>query len=161
MLDNLQSNIAAKFPSPPDDTDRAAFVNSHPLDWSSFSTTETVPDVLSTSFDVIFGAGIVYEAQHAVWIRDCLKSLLSYPDGLNEDPVFHLVIPLRPTHTFESSTVEQVFGLGDRVLEGPQRGLTVLSKEFIVCEAYGKGRVERSRTDDDVEYVYYRIGWTR
>ena len=161
VLDNLQTNIAANFPSPPDDTDRAVLVNSHPLEWSSFSTTETIPDVLSTPFDVIFGADIVYEAQHAVWIRECLKSLLSYPDGLNEDPVFHLVIPLRPTHTFESSTVEEVFGSGDRVLEGPQRELTILSKESIICEAYGDGGVERSHTDDDVEYVYYRIGWTR
>jgi predicted nicotinamide N-methyase len=161
VLDNLQSNIDANFPSLPDDTNRAVLVNSHPLDWSSFSTTETVPDMLSTPFDVIFGADIIYEAQHAVWIRDCLKSLLSYPDGSNEDPVFHLVIPLRPTHTFESSKVEEVFGSGDRVLEGPQRELTILSKESIVCEAYGDGRVERSRTDDDVEYVYYRIGWTQ
>ena len=153
MLDNLQSNIAAKFPSPPDDTDRAAFVNSHPLDWSSFSTTETVPDVLSTSFDVIFGAGIVYEAQHAVWIRDCLASLLSYPDGSNEAPVFHLMIPLGPTHTFESSTlVEEAFGSSDHVLKGPQRELTGVSKESIVCEAYGDRRVERGRIDDDVEY---------
>ena len=160
MLDNLQSNIDANLLTLPDDTDRAVLVNSHPLDWSSFSTTK-IPNMLSTPFDVIFGADILYEAQHAVCIRDCLMSLLSYPDGSNGDPVFHLVIPLRPTHTFESSTVEQVFGSGDRVLEGPQRELTVLSKESIVCEAYGKGRVERSRTDDDVEYVYYRIGWTR
>ena len=122
---------------------------------------ETVPNILSTSFDVIFGADIVYEVQHAVWIRDCLKSLLSQPGCLNEGPVFHLVIPLRPTHTFESCTVEEVFGSGDRVLEGPQRGLTILSKESIICEAYGDGRVERSHADDDVEYVYFRIGWTR
>ena len=98
------------------------------------------------------------EAQHAVWMRDCLTSLLSYPDGLNEDSVFHLVIPLWPTHMFETCMVEAVFGSGDRVLEGPQRELT---KESIVCEAYGDGRVKRSHTDDDVEYVYYWIGWTR
>ncbi|KAF8556070.1 hypothetical protein OG21DRAFT_756852 [Imleria badia] len=161
VLDNLQSNLHANFPTVPDDTHthtHPILVNSHPLDWSLFSTTETIPDILSTPFDVIFGADIVYEAQHAVWIRDCLKSLLAYPDGSNEDPVFHLVIPLRPTHTFESSTVEGVFGSNDRVLEGSQRELTILSKEFIVCEAYGDGR---SRSDDDVEYVYYRIGWIR
>ena len=161
VLENLQSNIDTNFPPVPDDTDRAVLVNSHPLDWSSFSTTETIPGILSTPFDVIFGADIVYEAQHAVWIRECLTTLLSCPDGSNEDPVFHLVIPLRPTHTFESSTVEEVFGSKDRVSEGPQQELTILSKESIVCEAYGDGRVERSRTDDDVEYVYYRIGWTR
>ena len=88
-------------------------------------------------------------------------SLLSYPDGSNEDPILHLVIPLRPTHTFESSTVEEVFGSRDRVLNGPQRELTILSKKSIICEAYGGERVESSRTGDGVEYVYYRIGWTR
>lgn len=161
VLDNLQSNIDANFPTVSDDTHNAILVNSHPLDWSSFSMTDTTPNIFSTPFDVVFGADIVYEAQHTVWIRDCLKSLLSNTDGLNEDPVFHLVIPLRPTHTFESSTIEEVFGLKDRVLEGSQRELTVLSKESIFCEPYGDGMVERRRTDDDVEYVYYRIGWTQ
>ena len=161
-LDNLQSNIHANFPALPDDTNsHSILISSHPLDWSSFSTTETIPDILSTPFDVVFGADIVYEAQHAVWIRDCLKSLLSYPDDSNEDPVFHLVVPLRPTHTFESSTVEGVFGSKDHVLEGSQRELTILSKESIICEAYGDGRVESRYMDDDVEYVYYRIGWSR
>ncbi|KAI9567516.1 putative methyltransferase-domain-containing protein [Boletus coccyginus] len=161
VLDNLQSNIDANFPTVSDDTHNAILVNSHPLDWSSFSMTDTTPNILSTPFDVVFGADIVYEAQHTVWIRDCLKFLLSNTDGPNEDPVFHLVIPLRPTHTFESSTIEAVFGSKDRVLEGSQRELTVLSKESIFCEAYGDGMVERRRTDDDVEYVYYRVGWTQ
>ena len=159
VLDNLRSNIDINFQTVSDHTDHAILVETHHLDWSSFSTTEPKPDILSTPFDVIVGADIVYEAQHAVWIRDCLKkSLLAFPDGLNEDPVFHLVIPLRPTHTFESSTVEEVFGSTDRV---SQPELTILSKESIVCEAYRGGRSERSRTDDDVEYVYYRIGWTQ
>ena len=134
--------------------DNDILVNSHPLDWSSFATTETIPDVLSTPFDVIFGTDIVYEAQHADWIRGCLVSLLLYPDGSN-GAVFHLMIPLRSTHTFKSSTVEEVFGSKDRVLEGPQREITILSGESIVCESYGDGRVERSRTDYDLEYVYY------
>ena len=169
VLANLQSNIDANFPTVPDEnnTDHysAVLVHSCPLDWSLFSPTMTetlpIPDILSTPFDIVFGADIVYEPQHAVWIHDCLMSILSYPDGSNEDPVFHLVIPLRPTHTFESNTVEEVFGSKGRGLEESQRELTILSKESIVCEAYEDGRSERSRTDDDVEYVYYRIGWTR
>lgn len=170
VLTNLQSNIDANFSTTPtNDTDHhtAIVVHTHPLDWSSFSQTtltETlpIPDILSTPFDLVFGADIIYEAQHAIWICDCLTSLLSYPDGSNEDPIFHLVIPLRPTHTFESSTVEEVFGFKDRGSEGSQRELRILSRESIVCEAYGDGgRSERSRTDDDVEYVYYQIGWTR
>ena len=64
--------------------------------------------VLMQLFNDVFGADIVYEAQHTMWICGCLLSLLTCPDGANE-PVFHLVIPLRPTHTFESSTVEEVY----------------------------------------------------
>ncbi|KAG8216766.1 hypothetical protein J3R82DRAFT_7010 [Butyriboletus roseoflavus] len=164
VLANLQSNIDANFPTVPDENDAAILIHSHPLDWSSFSPTmtETLPiPVLSAPFDVVFGADIVYEPQHAVWIRDCLTSLLSYPDGSNKDPAFHLVIPLRPGHTLESSTIEEVFSSKGRGSKGSQRELTILSKESIVCEAYGDGKSERSNTDNDVEYVYYRIGWTR
>ncbi|KAF8439090.1 putative methyltransferase-domain-containing protein [Boletus edulis BED1] len=161
VLDNLQSNIDANFPTVPDDTlNHAIRIHNHPLDWSSFSTTDTLPDTLSTPFDVVFGADIVYEAQHAVWIRDCLRSLLAHPDSSSKDPVFHLVIPLRPTHTFESSMVEEVFGAKGHALEGSQRELTILTKESIVCEAYGEGSERSCMNDDDVEYVYYRIGWT-
>lgn len=158
VLDNLQVNIDANFPPVSDDIDPTVLVHSHPLDWSSFSTIESKPDILSTPFDIILGADIVYEVQHAVWIRDCLVSLLSHPNGSDEEPVFHLVIPLRPTHTFESSTVEQVFGFKERA---SQPELTILSKESIICEAHGDGRSERSRANDDVEYAYYRIGWTQ
>ena len=42
--------------------DSDVLVNSHPLDWSLLPTTA---DIFSTPFDVIFGADIVYDAQHA------------------------------------------------------------------------------------------------
>ena len=64
--------------------------------------------VLMRLFDNVFGADIVYEAQHIVWICGCLLSLLACPDGANE-PVFHLVILLWPTHMFKFSTVEEVW----------------------------------------------------
>ena len=102
----------------------------HPLDWSSFSTTEPTPSCqppLKSSLAQTF----VYKAQRGIWIRDCLKSLPSYANGSNEGPVFHLVIPLRPSHTFEFSTVEEVFGSTDRVLEGSQRTRAYRSLEII------------------------------
>ena len=52
------------------------------------------------------------------------------------------MVPLRPTHTFESGTVEGVFVSKDRVLDGSQEELTILLKECIICEAYGDERVE-------------------
>ena len=65
------------------------------------------------------------KAQHAVWMRDCFMSLLLCPDGSNKDSVFHLVM-----YTLESSTVEEVFGSGYRVFNGPQRVLTMLSRIY-------------------------------
>ncbi|KAF8645489.1 hypothetical protein AX16_007774 [Volvariella volvacea WC 439] len=150
VLENLTSNIQANF----------AFqdlpgvkIMSHPLDWSLFpntSKTDKPDEPLGSPFDLVFGADIIYEAQHAIWIKGCLESLLRKPlpprtepnltlpcgterfneahpgprtkavdsmsisggdDGFLEgNPVaFHLVIPLRSTHSAESSSVEQVF----------------------------------------------------
>ena len=64
--------------------------------------------VLMQLFNDVFGADIVYEAQHTMWICGCLLSLLTCPDGANE-PVFHYVILLRPAHMFEFSMVEEVW----------------------------------------------------
>ncbi|KAF9219508.1 hypothetical protein BS17DRAFT_717215 [Gyrodon lividus] len=163
ILDNLRSNIETNFPIIPTDHDHSVSITSHLLDWSSFPMTETKPDVFSTPFDIIFGADVVYEAQHAVWIRDCLKSLLRYPEASDMStgsPVFHLVIPLRPTHTFESSTIEASFGWKDNYPQVAERELVILSKEFIVCEVHREAGIKRSCGDNDVEYVYYRIGWS-
>ncbi|KAH6869370.1 hypothetical protein BKA70DRAFT_1491233 [Coprinopsis sp. MPI-PUGE-AT-0042] len=71
-----------------------------------------------------FGADIVYEEQHAVWFKRAPQEALVQVAGRcrnigsaeegelgDEDPnaYFHLIIPLRPTHTFESGTIETVF----------------------------------------------------
>ncbi|KIJ59379.1 hypothetical protein HYDPIDRAFT_162493 [Hydnomerulius pinastri MD-312] len=164
VLENLQSNTELNFSTSSNDRDDSISVTSQFLDWSSFLTTASKPKVLFNPFDVVFGADIIYEAQHAVWIRDCLKSLLRHPDtfdALSEvAPTFHLVIPLRPTHSFESSTIESVFPWKDKSPQGTHRELVILSKESILCEAHEGAGVKRSHADDDVEYVYYRIGWS-
>ncbi|TFL06381.1 hypothetical protein BDV98DRAFT_559316 [Pterulicium gracile] len=91
---------------------------------------------MSEGFDVVVGADIIYEAEHARWIRECLIRLLK------PGAEFHLVIPLRKTHAVECETVERVFGL--------ERELGILGRERIRCRGDG---------DDVVEYSYYRIGW--
>lgn len=67
--------------------------------------------------------------------------------------MFHLVIPLRPTHAFESNTIEGIFPL--RSENSGQNGweLVVFSKDSILCEAGDDG------ADGQVEYAYYTIGW--
>lgn len=142
VLGNLERNIQANFmeTSP-------LHIHSQPLDWSVFSVSETTsdPTVLQKRFDVIYGADIVYEARHAEWIKDCLLKLLKKPElNTNEEPAFHLIISLRRTHAAESDTIERVFET--------REDLIIKHKEIIICES-------ETGSNEEVEYVYYRIGW--
>jgi predicted nicotinamide N-methyase len=196
VLKNLERNIVANFgpKSPP------VSVRARPLDWSVYPAQHdagSADPAFSPAFDVIFGADIVYELEHAQWIRACVARLLRRPnpnfpytgsakpvsllgtlDGLDnselpnrhgakmtangsDDNRFHLIIPLRKTHTTESDTVEQVFPFAVSSSSSPNTGavsnegdksteLVIVSKDVILCEA------ERG---EEVEYVYYTIGW--
>jgi len=155
VLTNLQSNITAnriRSASP-------VSLTNHFLDWSTFATLETPLPPFDNTFDVIFGADIIYETSHARWIKSCLQMLLRRPEAWWAFPpaIFHLIIPLRPTHTMESQTVEEVFPLVPTPTmprsNKTDLDLVILEKEVIVCEA-GEGRREM-----EVEYGYYKIGW--
>ncbi|KAK0232563.1 putative methyltransferase-domain-containing protein [Armillaria fumosa] len=130
VLDNLKANIEHNFPQP-----ASVAISSTFLDWAE---SDNHDDSLDMPFDVVLGADIVYDPQHAVWIKACLQKFL------RKGAIFHLVIPLRPTFAKESITVESAFRDGD---------LVVLSKESIVCDA------ENGISDEVVEYAYYKIGW--
>ncbi|KAF8342423.1 putative methyltransferase-domain-containing protein [Amanita rubescens] len=149
VLHNLASNITTNFPQP------SISITSHHLDWSHFSSTYASvgappPKPFDEPFDIILGADIIYELDHATWIKSCLSVLLQKP-GLKKDPsrTFHLVIPLRSTHVKESSTVELVFPFA----EASSTGLCILSKEVIICET------EEEDGGEGVNYLYYKIGW--
>jgi predicted nicotinamide N-methyase len=156
VLANLQSNIAAnriRSASP-------VSLTNYFLDWSTFAALEAPLPPFDNAFDIIFGADIIYEASHALWIKSCLQVLLRRPKACCAFPpaIFHLIIPLRPTHTMECQTVEEVFPLVPTPATLPLSDmidleLVILEKEVIVCEA-GEGR-----RDMDVEYGYYKIGW--
>ncbi|KAF8622044.1 hypothetical protein AX15_007327 [Amanita polypyramis BW_CC] len=133
VLENLASNMTLNFPSNNElDKDRAITVVPYPLDWSLFSSTYTLSDNTASPalpkpfdepFDIIFGADIIYELEHASWIKSCLSVLLRKPNhtfslegeympltgDTSLEPAFHLVIPLRATHAKESRTLELVF----------------------------------------------------
>ncbi|KAH6901101.1 hypothetical protein BKA70DRAFT_1158905 [Coprinopsis sp. MPI-PUGE-AT-0042] len=183
VLENLEVNLKSNgFGPAADELNAVASTSNHPssttsnvsltscsLDWSTFSPPSSSPlptppslsnlTPLHEPFDMAFGADIVYEEQHAVWIKGCLKKLLRKPLGAadttadnadeggprtkaNHNAYFHLIIPLRSTHTFESGTIETVFRSMD---------LVILEKEKIVCEVEEGG--------DEVVYAYYKIGW--
>ncbi|KAH0589915.1 hypothetical protein H2248_000107 [Termitomyces sp. 'cryptogamus'] len=143
VMENLASNIQTNFPS--SDT-----VQVRSLDWSSFPSEPTDPS-FDTPFDLILGADIVYEAQHAIWIKSCLTRLLRKPTS-SQDPLFHLMIPLRPTHSFETSTIDNVFAAPTP--DGPPGlHLVIISRDCVLCDA------APDRGQDHIEYAYYRIGW--
>ena len=143
VLTNLERNIYSNFPQSPS---ASIHISTQALDWSTFSSEPIHESVFETPFDLILGADVIYEPQHALWIKSCLTKLLRKPSSItlpDTSPTFHLVIPLRATHTLESNTIEQVF---------PFNGSTELvinHKEIIICDAEGEG----------VEYAYYKIGW--
>ena len=156
VLTNLERNIHSNFPeSPPSASVR---ILTRALDWSTFSSQTNHDDpVFESPFDLILGADIIYEAQHALWIKSCLTKLLRKPSSSTTpsdiSPTFHLVIPLRATHKVESNTIEQVFSLNNHNQNGNTE-LVIIHKEIIICDAESG-----CREGEDVEYAYYKIGW--
>jgi hypothetical protein len=159
VLANLQSNVQSNFPisSISEQADSVIRMSTHSLDWSLFAGTCAPPPPFHEPFDLVVGADIIYEVDHASWIKCCLEKLLRKPmlsDG-GFNPQFHLVIPLRTTHIVESDTVEKTFtsarGLGRQA--GEMLELGIMSKEIIICDA-GSGLGK-----EQIEYAYYVIGW--
>ncbi|KIY67257.1 hypothetical protein CYLTODRAFT_353567 [Cylindrobasidium torrendii FP15055 ss-10] len=139
VLANLQSNITANFPP---DSQSVVSVTSCFLDWALFPEATAIKPTLQEPFDIILGADIVYEAQHATWIKACLRRLLRK----SASAYFHLTIPLRSAFASESATVDTIFA--------PQfNDVGIRSKTTIVCDA-GTGK-----DTELVEYAYYQIGW--
>lgn len=157
-LSNLNLNIASNFPST-SATSSSVVLSAHKLDWSDTVTLDKHPVPFDDSFNLIFGADIIYEAEHALWIRSCLERLLRHPSTTQPRTIppaqFHLVIPLRPTFAFESSTIEQVFPFLRDLDARPGRcpTLHISHKEIILCEA-------QPGVVGEVEYAYYIIQWT-
>jgi len=149
ILNNLVQNISINKQAIPESTDLR--ISSGSLDWSN-------PDAagldLLDSVDLVLGADVVYEELHACWIRNCLERFMRKPRLSSvHRPVFHLVIPLRPTHSFESSTIEGIFPLKSETSGWSGWELVIFSKDSILCEA------SDDEADGQVEYVYYTIGW--
>jgi len=149
VLDNLRRNIHINSDSASGSNVKVTF-----LDWSAINTSSSTLDpLLQQPFDLVFGADVIYEAQHAKWIKDCLEQLLSKPDPFvrksHAESAFHLIIPLRKTHATESATVEDVFKPADDASDCT-RGeidLVIKDQETILCE-------------EEVVYSYFKIGWS-
>jgi hypothetical protein len=180
VLDNLAFNIEANVPASHQSTGAQVQIKSLFLDWASYSTGNSSMGAddniqsLAQPFDLILGADIVYEKDHAVWIKEVLRATLlrptpvcphsEHPTSLPAvpPPTFHLVIPLRETFKNESSTIEEVFSFAaqsadlkgippDSDAVAPE--LVIYSKEVITCDAAS------GKEGEVVIYAYYCIGW--
>ncbi|KAI0713171.1 putative methyltransferase-domain-containing protein [Cerioporus squamosus] len=137
VLDNLRKNVSTNFPSP-----STCPIDVLPLDWQS----PAFESALASPFDVILAADVIYDPEHARWIKACVERLLTR----DAHGVFWLIIPLRPTgrHAGMSDTVEAVF---PRTSEVEDRELAILQ----VDELTKQGGVGRA---DEGGYKLYKIG---
>ncbi|TFK47427.1 hypothetical protein OE88DRAFT_1666207 [Heliocybe sulcata] len=168
VLGNLEHNIMNNFP--PSEPQTTVSISAHFLDWSQFSVSSLQLDAppFDEPFDLILGADIVYEAEHALWIKRCVEKLLKKPACAASEvpPAFHLVIPLRATHAVESGTIERVFACADSEAAKVSSGegghvwdLRITRKDSIVCD--GEDNVRFPSDGHEVEYAHYTIGWIK
>lgn len=165
VLDNLRRNIVLSTTG-----DSPCSVSGNFLDWSTFPTSEHLSP-FRECFDQIYGADVIYELNHARWLKGCVELLLRKPspETLHQEkvshssrPCFYLVLPLRSTHQAESHTVEEVFPFAPAVHTStaspdaqstPLYVLAITAKEMIIC---GDIWSDDSR---EVEYLHYTISW--
>ncbi|KAI0079424.1 hypothetical protein K474DRAFT_1770329 [Panus rudis PR-1116 ss-1] len=157
VLANLRRNVRDNV-----SMESSCSIGVHFLDWSQFPQSTPSPP-FDAAFDIIFGADIIYEAEHAEWIRNCLRLLLRKPSRHMPNPRFHLVIPLRHTHASEARAVDEIFPTGhplsiDDLCDFPILG--IVNKDIILCEVGGNVR-SRSHGPDVLEYVRYTIAWIK
>ncbi|PVF95696.1 hypothetical protein CPB86DRAFT_710768 [Serendipita vermifera] len=139
-----------------------------PLDWTTYPTLDE-----SDSYDVIFGADIVYEPEHAELVQNVVKKLLRKPwqvrSGEEQDPenerfvqggIFWLIFPLRPTHDVEVKCIERIFG--NEITSTPQeRSPTTAGAEWDlgILDIQTLQRRKGIGRADEVSYRLLKIGW--
>lgn len=140
VLANLASNVAAN-----QQTTAACRVETCMLDWTDPVLSPPLPG--PGGADLLVATDVVYETQHALWLRGCAERLLS-PRG-----VFWLVATVRRAGRFEgiSDTVEAAFGAGS-VGSGQGRRLVIQHTEMLAKQK-GVGR------GDEAGYRLFKIGW--
>ncbi|KAK4052823.1 hypothetical protein OIV83_002110 [Microbotryomycetes sp. JL201] len=132
-----------------------------PLDWNECSP-GSIPANLSAEYDVIFGADVMYEPEHVKLVSAVVSTLLRKPTDQHDgfQPAFHLMMPLRSTHTEEQRALEREFPKMDQLISGsklhgdggPWR-LARVAEQHIECP--DDGFAGRGVT----EYVLYTIRW--
>ncbi|KAI0549625.1 hypothetical protein F4679DRAFT_545938 [Xylaria curta] len=142
VLANLQANIDKNFSVSSEE--KSVLIQAAPLNWET-------PDLFSPldeQADVLVATDVIYDPEHAVWLRDCAAGILK-PDG-----VFWLMLTVRTTGKFEgiSGTVRTSFNGRDGICDPQGRVLAILDEEcFARPNGIGRG--------DESEYRLFKIGW--
>ncbi|KAK0479052.1 putative methyltransferase-domain-containing protein [Armillaria luteobubalina] len=100
VMDNLKANIEHNFAQP-----ALVAISSTFLDWADRDSHD---DSLDMPFDVVLGADIVYDPQHAVWIKACLQKFSAQGSTIPS----------------QSTTVESVFRDDDLVFCDAEHGIS-------------------------------------
>jgi hypothetical protein len=139
VLENLQANIATNFPMV---NGAKTTVSAMALDWS------VPPPELRCIAEFLVASDVVYEPQHASWLRECAAHLMT-PDG-----TFWLMVTVRKNGKFEGipDTVESAFIPEICPKDGHGRIFTIMERES-VGKRRGIGR------GDEQGYNLYKIGW--
>ncbi|TFK21547.1 hypothetical protein FA15DRAFT_672480 [Coprinopsis marcescibilis] len=157
VLENLKLNIKLNFPPSPSISPSTP-IAVLPLDWAN---PDYCAPYLDKRFEVILGTDVVYEPEHATWIKGCVRNLLCLPTQEHRGGTFWLFIAVRNSGRHEGlhKTVDELFGYrgaesdcdGDGV--GPWK-LAILTTE----EINKRGGVGRA---DENAYMMFEIGWVR
>ncbi|KAH8094658.1 putative methyltransferase-domain-containing protein [Cristinia sonorae] len=146
VLANLKANVHTNFRS----------ASSPPVDVLKLDWQYPVYDVpLDKPFDVILAADVVYEPEHAQWIKACVEHTLSRPNSPTslDGGVFWLIIAVRSSGRHEGldSTVTDVFPWASSVASNTPE-LAILDRETI-------GRLSGVGRADESAYALFKIGW--
>lgn len=150
----------------------------------SFASSSThselqMPIPFDKRFNTILAADVVYGTDHAQWLKSCVERFLIKPDSSDDDqveaieklsigekksdsytkPTFHLIVPLRPTHTVAIASITKVFAYAtdlpprSKLIEGGEEWRLAIKTVEEIGRSRGVGRA------DEGGYRLFEIGW--
>ncbi|BGP19473.1 hypothetical protein JCM10213_006293 [Rhodosporidiobolus nylandii] len=175
VLDNLAANVAANAESL-----AGVEIKVEQLDWREFLPPSSPGGQgrqprQEERYDVLLAADVAYEPGMAEALHAAVCGLLRFPSSTSPPPspaTFHLIIPLRRTHTVETATVERLFppsasavdpALVHTAEDGRRFRLVATEREELIGpDGFGGGGARgrgRGRAEGEMRYLALRVEW--
>lgn len=168
ILENLRCNLNLNSIS--STSSSGVEVKVEHLDWSSYLHTSSSTSPISISsinrYPIILASDVIFESDHTELIHSVISSLLSFPNSSFPNPTFHIILPLRYTHSIEHDGFDTLFSgddtreeegrVGVEDEEGRKWRLRTKSRETLRGQ---DGFGSKGSGKEDSEYWLYRIGW--